>query len=52
MIDGEGAKACEHFAMAIKTWDSQKACSESSSSQSTSLQITPGADPQTMVLAL
>lgn len=36
-IDGEGAKACEHFAMAIKTWDSQKACSETSSSQSTSL---------------
>lgn len=37
VLDGEGAEACEHFAMAIRTWDSQKACSEAGSSQSTSL---------------
>jgi hypothetical protein len=50
-LDGEGAGKCGNFVMAIRTWDSQKACLKSTNSADLmTLSTTPDSDPQTMVL--
>lgn len=52
-LDGEGAGQCHHFVMAIRTWDSNKACIRSSSSADLMLlTTTPDSDPQTMALSI
>ena len=53
VLDGEGAKKCGHFVMAIRTWDSRKECLKSSSSTDlTMLTTTPDSEPQTMTLSI
>ena len=52
-LDGEGAESCDHFAMALRTWDSQKACSKATSQPNpSSLVATPNSEPQTTTLSL
>lgn len=51
-LDGEGAGSCDHFVMAIRTWDTKSACLKSTSSNVTAMTTTPGADAETVVVAV
>jgi len=52
-LDGEGAGSCDHFEMALRTWDSQKACSKATSQPNpSSLMTSPNSEPQTTTLLL